>query len=100
MEIIIFLCIWLIIYNILYSPKAQIRLIRRQIYRTPIKMARAKKQWPDQADHFDAICNKALHIRYKLIDSLLNYHFDLKEDKEYIEKIRNILPFDMREHIT
>jgi len=63
-------------------------------------MAQAKQRWPDQADYFDVTCNKALNIRYNMINALLNYHFDPKENKEYIEKIRSILPFDTQQHIT
>ena len=41
--------------------------------------------------------NKALDIRYRMIIALLEYHFDPEEDKDYIEKIRQQLPFDFKE---
>ncbi|MBU0707573.1 hypothetical protein KKG41_04340 [Patescibacteria group bacterium] len=94
--VIVFLLIWLIIYNTFYSPKARIGIINRQIYRLPIKTARAKRDRPDAAKELDEMCNKALNIRYKMISALLDYHFDPDEDKEYIEKVRQNMPFEYR----
>jgi hypothetical protein len=96
LEVIIFICICLVIYNIFYSPKARIRIIWRQIYRIPIKMARAKRQMPDEARHFDEMSKQALDIRYRVINALLEYHFDPEEDKEYIQENKNKMPLDLR----
>ncbi len=100
MEIVIFLLIWLVIYELLYSPKARIRIIWRQIYRIPIKIARAKRAMPDKADYFDKICEKSLSLRYKMINALLDYHFDPEEDEEYIQKNINKIPFNYRTEMT
>ncbi|GEM_PF-4619708 len=96
-EVIFFLGIWLVIYVTFYSPKARIRIIKRQIYRIPIKIARAKRERPDATKQLDDMLNKALDIRYRMIIALLEYHFDPEEDKDYIEKIRQQLPFDFKE---
>ncbi|MFA5084170.1 MAG: hypothetical protein WC475_02200 [Candidatus Paceibacterota bacterium] len=96
MDLIIFLLIWLVIYKILYSPEARIRIIWRQIYRIPIKIARVKKDFPDKANYFDEGCEKALSIRYKMIIALLSYHFDPEEDKEYISKNIERIPYNYR----
>ncbi|OGL65540.1 hypothetical protein A3B21_01590 [Candidatus Uhrbacteria bacterium RIFCSPLOWO2_01_FULL_47_24] len=96
MEIAILLFIWLIIYEVFYSPKGRIRQLRRAIYRIPIKIARLKRKMPDEAKHFDEMCEKALNARYKMINALLDFHFDPDEDREYIKEIRLTMPFDFR----
>lgn len=96
MEIIILLLIWLIIYKILYSPKARIRIIWRQIYRIPIKTARLKMELPEKAGYFDEVCEKALNIRYKMIIALLSYYFDPQEYKEYILENMEKIPYNYR----
>lgn len=91
MEIILFLCLWWIIYNILYSPKARIRILQREIYRLPIKTARLKRSRPDLADHLIKNCKNRISMKHKMTNVLLDYYFDTEEDKEYIEKIRKYL---------
>jgi len=99
-EIIITLLICWLIYVGLYSPRARIRRLWKQIYRIPIKMERAKKDFPDRADHFSERCQKALRIRYNMINALLDYHFDPEEDKEYIKENKDKMPFDLRTLMT
>ncbi len=59
-------------------------------------MARAKRTMPDEAEHFDEICKRALIIRYKMIKALLEYHFNPEEGKEYIQKTLLKIPFEYR----
>lgn len=77
-------------YYFYYSPKAVIKRLLRQMYKIPIKFARAKRETNDTEDFYYNSCKKALNIRYKVINDLLNinYYFDQEKDKEYIQENR------------
>jgi hypothetical protein len=88
----IILCIgatWFFVYNFLYSPRAQINRILKQMFNIPIKLRKSKQKLGDEDNYFYKECKKALTARYKIIISLLDYYFDPKEDKEYIEEKTN-----------
>jgi hypothetical protein len=92
MEYIILIILWIAIYNILYSPKARIRIILRQINRMPLKVAKAKRKMPDEAKRFDEAQEIALNKRHKMLDALLSYYFDPEKDKEYIDEVKKNFP--------
>lgn len=76
---------WFLIHNIFYSPKAQIRILLRQMFNIPIKLARIKSKFGDENNYLYDNCKKALDIRYKVIVALIDYYFDPEEDTEYIK---------------
>ena len=80
---------WSLVYNLFYSPRAQVRRLSKQMFNIPIKLARAKKKFDDKDNYFYDACKKALESRYKIIIALLDFYFDPEEDKEYIEEKTN-----------
>jgi len=87
--ITIFLCViftWFLTYHLLYSPRAEIRTLLRQMFNIPIKLSKAKRKIGDEDNYFYNTCKKALEIRYKMIITLLDFYFNPEEDKEYIEE--------------
>jgi hypothetical protein len=79
---------WWLVYGLFYSPKARIRTLHRQIRHISIKIARMKREMPDEAKRFDEMLEKSIIIRYNMINALLEYNFDPEEDEWYISKNR------------
>ncbi len=87
MEILLTILItWFLIYNIFYSPRARVRILLRQMFNIPIKLARERRKLDYKENYLQSICEEALQLRYKLLMSLLNFYFDAENDKEYIEE--------------
>lgn len=90
MEILITILVtWFLVYNLFYSPRAQIRKLSRQMFNIPIKLARAKKKLGDENNILYDACKKSLEVRHKAIIALLDLYFDTKNDKEFIEEKTN-----------
>ena len=85
--------IWWMLYAFLYSPKARIRRLFKEIYNIPIRIARPKRNVPEANNDGSDKCRAMLTSRYKMIEAILEYNFDTETDKEYITKIKEKLEF-------
>ncbi len=79
---------WVLAYEGFYSPKARIKRLRKEIY--TISSEIGKLYTNDSV--VDSLTLKpyenAIHKKEKMINVLLDYHFDPEEDQEYIEENR------------
>lgn len=83
-------------YLLFWSPKAQVRRLQKQIYRIPIKLARQQRRSGTPLEEYKELCYKSLEIRYKMLDALLDYKFDPKDNRYFIESVReNLYKYDV-----
>ena len=91
MEIIIILATvvitWLFVHEYLYSPKAYIRRLWKEVF---VILRRSNDHMKNYNDNgfLEGVYEKELQKRYKIINALLDYYFDPEEDSEYIEDNR------------
>ena len=79
---------WLLIHEVFYSPKAQIKRLWKEVFVLTHRMSKYNSD-----DSFvDSIAKdpyeKVIHKKKQMINALLNYHFDPEEDQEYIKENR------------
>ena len=80
---------WLLIHEVFYSPKAQIKRLWKEVFVLTHKMSK----YNSSNSFVDSIVKdpyeKVIHKKKQMINALLDYHFDLEEDQEYIEENRS-----------
>jgi len=77
-------------YYFYFSPRAVIKRLLRQMFKIPIKLARAKRTTNDTENFYYNSAKKALSIRHKTINDLLGteYFFDLEKDRKYTQETK------------
>ena len=88
--LIVVVLTWLGVYTLFYSPRSRIKALKKEIIEIPIRIDRQKKEMPEESEHFDDMCSKAIKIRYNIIDALLEYYFDPVADEEYIRENKSL----------
>lgn len=75
-------------YYFYYSPRAEIKRLLREMYKIPIKFAKAKRKTNNTDDYYYNSCKRILSAKCKIINDLLNinYYFDPEKDKDYIQE--------------
>lgn len=76
----------LVVYEFLYSPKAQIKRLWKEIYKISFQIGKSKKIFENDYDPFAAECKKIIDKKEKMINALLEYYFDPENDTEYIQE--------------
>lgn len=82
-------------YYFYYSPRAEIKRLLRQMYKIPIKCAKARISSKDNENFYYNTAKTALTKRNKIINDLLSvdYYFDPEKDKKYIEEKKSTAQF-------
>ena len=84
---------WWLLYEYLYSPKAQIKKYWKEIFEitaTIVKIKNAGKDAEGNEVHPIDLSGFEQQVkkRKRIIKALLEHHFDSEEDQEYIEENR------------
>lgn len=74
--------------SILFSPKAQIKELWKQIFKLSYKIGELRKKNPEFDPLSEWLYTEESNKHGKMINALLEYHFDPENDKEYIEENR------------
>ena len=83
--------IWFGAYELFHSPKAQIKKLQKEIAQLIAKKEPLKNtpKWISE-DIYENFYKEAISCRKKLIDALLEYHFDPVADEEYIRENKSL----------
>jgi len=79
---------WLLIYLYFYSPKARIERLWEEVLKIAFKKKEQEKITGDVHDLLAGEYEKIIRKKHKMINALLDYYFNPKEDGEYIEENR------------
>jgi hypothetical protein len=77
---------WGLVYEFLYSPKARIKRLWKEVFLISSKIYEQKKLSEGTYDPLVRAYEKIIEKKEKMIGSLLEYYFDPEEDGEYIHE--------------
>jgi hypothetical protein len=79
---------WLIVRELFYSPRARVKKLWKGISRLSREVGEQNKRFPDVPNPMVDVYEKIIYKKKRMINALLDYHFDPEEDQEYIEENR------------
>lgn len=76
---------WMFVHEFFYSPKAHIRRLWKEIFVIEHEISKYNSNDSVVDSLIKDPYEKALHRKERMINALLDYHFDPEEDQEFIE---------------
>lgn len=78
---------WWIVYELLYSPKARIKRLWKEIFTIAYKIGDIRKRFGENYnDPLTGAYERINDKKKKMIKAILEYYFDPEEDEEYIRE--------------
>ncbi len=78
---------WGVVYELLYSPRATIKRLWKEIFTVSYKMGDIRKRLGENYnDPLTKAYERINEKKKKMIKTLLEYYFDPEEDEEYIRE--------------